>query len=120
MNSEDPQPPVHRAKKRYLVFPWLGIFAIAIVTVTGLEQSIASILPFRIPIPWRFGFIPGMLLLLVVCSALWSYGFLRQRGARGAELRVKMMFMTLLITAGQLCLAAGIVYAGCIIISIYH
>jgi hypothetical protein len=113
--DEQHHEPVYRAKKRYLFFPWLGVAALWVVAATGLQQYVANALPFRLRLPWSAGFGPGMLLLLVGCSALWSHGFLRGRGNRGTDLTIKTVLMTLLVTACQLCLAAGIFFAGCLI-----
>jgi len=110
--SLDEQTQTLRSSRRYLFFPWIASLLVALAIGTGIADWIWTLLPFNLGRIAIRNLWPGMLLLLIGCSALWSSKALRSSGYRGAGLIAGTTSLTLFVILIQLCVVVLILSIG--------
>src|SRR4029434_11146937 len=96
--SPDEQTQTAQPLRRYLFLPWIALVLVWLALGTGITDWISTVLPFGLGRIAIRNLWPGMLLLLICCSALWALGALRSSDCRGLGLILGTIWLTFLVT----------------------
>jgi hypothetical protein len=99
------------------VFPVDRPGLVWLALVTGITDWISTVLPFGLGRIAIRNLWPGMLLLLVGCSALWAFEVQRYWDCRGVGLVFGTIWLTILVILFQICVAIAIVSVGWVLVS---
>jgi len=102
--SLDEQTQTVRPTRRYLFFPWFVLLPVWLASETGITDWISTVLPFGLGRIAIRNLWPGMLLLLIGCSAIWALEVARSWDYRGVELILWTIWLTCVVTITQLCI----------------
>jgi hypothetical protein len=100
----------------WLLFPWLAVGSLFLAEGIGLRTWIFERLPFDLADTAQTNIGWGILLLTFGSSARWVYLRLNTPGREIFPFWVKTFVFAGLLTIAHACLAAGVLFAGCMIV----